>query len=74
MTPELAGQIWVGIGAYLGIGFIFAVIFAALIAPRLDPAAAGMKLSVRALIIPGTMLLWPLMLGKTVLRKGPPEQ
>lgn len=74
MTLELATFIWQCIGAYLAIGFIFGLIFVSVLVGSLDPAAKGMKLSVRLLILPGLMLLWPLMLVKAVLRKGPPVQ
>ena len=74
MTVELAGQIWLVIGAYLGIGLLFGILFVSAFVGGLDPAAKGMKFSVRLLILPGVMLLWPLMLLKTLLRKGPPEQ
>ena len=74
MSLELAGIIWQVIGAYLGVGLLFGLIFVSFLVGGLDPAAKGMKLSVRVLILPGVMLLWPLMLLKTVLRKGPPVQ
>lgn len=74
MTVELAAQIWTVVGLYLGIGLLFGIAFVALAIGGLDPAAKGMKWSVRLLLLPGVTLLWPLMLLKTVLRKGPPVQ
>lgn len=74
MTTELAAQIWLVIGAYLGAGLVFGLIFVTILAGGLDPDAKRMKLSVRLLILPGTALLWPLMLVKAILRKGPPVQ
>ena len=74
MTNELAGQIWVVIGGYLAIGFLFALIFVFGLIGMMDPAARGIKFWVRMTILPGVALLWPLMLLNTVLRKGPPVQ
>ena len=74
MTPELAAQIWSIVGIYLAIGLGFALLFSFVAVGGIDPDAKRMKLSVRLLIIPGTALLWPFMLIKTVLRKGPPVQ
>ena len=74
MTVELAAQIWTIVGIYLGAGLVFGLLFVFLAVGGIDPDAKGMKLSVRLLILPATALLWPLMLIKTILRKGPPVQ
>ncbi len=74
MTPELAAQIWGIVGIYIAIGFVFSLLFSFVAAGWIDPDAKRMKFSVRLLIIPGTTLLWPLMLIKTLFRKGPPLQ
>lgn len=74
MTLSLAEAVVQGIGLYLGVGLVFSVIYVAFLAGRLDPAAKGMALRVRLLLVPGAMLLWPVMLIKTLQRKGPPVQ
>lgn len=70
-TAEL---IVLSMGSYLGIGLIFGLAFVLFFAGGIDPAAKGMTLRVRLIILPGVMLLWPVMLLKTLLRKGPPVQ
>jgi hypothetical protein len=56
-------------GLYLGLGVLFALPFAARWAGRLDPAAAAGSWGFRLLIVPGAVLLWPLLLYR-VLRAG----
>ena len=51
---------------YLGVGLLFAVAFAARWAGRLDPAAAAGTWGFRLLILPGAMLLWPLLLYRVL--------
>ncbi len=56
-----AETIVTGLGLYSAAGLVFAILFVSLGLGRVDPAARGAKLSVRALLVPGSMLLWPLM-------------
>ncbi len=49
------------LGLYFGIGLLFALAFVTLGLGRVDPNAAGAKLSVRILLIPGAMALWPFL-------------
>ncbi len=51
---------------YLGVGLLFALPFAARWAGRLDPAAAAGTWGFRLLILPGAMLLWPLLLYRVL--------
>ena len=74
MTIETALQIWTLVGLYLGLGFLFSLMFVTFLVGGIDPDAKGIKWGVRLLLIPGVTLLWPLMLAKTVFRKGPPVQ
>jgi len=46
---------------YLLIGVLFAVPFAARWVARLDPVAAHGTIGFRLLIVPGAILLWPLL-------------
>jgi len=74
MSIALASLIWQIVGVYFAIGLLFSLLYMTVLVGGLDPAAKGMKLSVRLLVMPGVMFLWPVMLIKTVLRKGPPVQ
>lgn len=72
MSLELASQIVAAMGAYALAGAIFALWFATFGASRIDPAARGMPLQARLLILPASALLWPLMLYKSFTQKTPP--
>ena len=50
--------------AYLGAGLLFAVPFVARWAGRLDPAARAGSPGFRLLVLPGSALLWPVLLIK----------
>lgn len=60
------------LGAYAAAGLVFALCFAAWGVARIDPAAHGMPLVARLLVVPGAAALWPLMLSKW-LRRQPPS-
>ena len=60
------------LAAYLGVGAVFALGFAFRGAARIDPAAHGMPIAARLLILPGAAALWPLLFWKCVLRQPPP--
>jgi hypothetical protein len=69
ITPFAASWI-LGIAAlYLAVGTAFALPFAFRWSGRLDPVAAHGTIGFRLLIIPGAMLLWPLLLIR--LRRSP---
>jgi hypothetical protein len=61
---EGCGSLLAAAGAYLALGLLFAVPFAARWAGRLDPAARLGSRGFRLLIVPGAMLLWPLLLHR----------
>lgn len=52
------------LGLYLACGLVFAVPFALIGVKRVDPRAARGSWGFRALIVPGAMALWPLLLGR----------
>jgi hypothetical protein len=63
------------VGAYLACGLLFAIPFSLLGVKRIDPHAAHGSWGFRALIIPGTMAFWPLLLKRWVSGvSGPPEE
>ena len=54
------------LGVYLACGFTFSIPFALVGVKRIDPHAISGSWGVRILIIPGTMLLWPLLARRWV--------
>ena len=69
---DWASGLLLTLGVYLGVGALFALGFAFWGAARIDPAAIGMPIAARLLILPGAAALWPLLLWKCVLRQPPP--
>ena len=61
-------------GAYLALGFLFAVPFAWVGSARVDPDARGASWGFRILVIPGATLLWPLMAKRWATGAQPPEE
>jgi len=62
-------------GTYLGCGFFFAIPFILSGVKQIDPHAMHGSWGFRLLIIPGTMVFWPLLLRRWL--KGvhePPEE
>ena len=75
MPVSLAYWIVLIAGVYLAVGLVFALPFLIRWVRRVDPAAEGGTLGFRILIIPGTVLLWPLLAERLV--RGitvPPEE
>jgi len=58
--------------AYLALGLLFSLSFLRRGIERLDPAARGSGWGFRLLVLPGTIALWPILLGR--LRQGPPAR
>ena len=54
---------------YLIVGFVFALYFVWLGAGRLDSSARESKWSFRLLILPGSVLLWPILIVKLIMSK-----
>jgi len=53
-------------GFYLLLGVVFAVPFAFRWVNRIDPVAARGTLGFRLLIVPGSVLLWPLVISRVL--------
>ena len=60
------------VGAYLGLGFVFALFFASIGVRRVDPSAAGASFGFRLLIIPGVTALWPFFALRLASRRNHP--
>jgi len=52
------------LGVYLAIGVVVGIAFVVRGVDRIDPAMAASPKRVRALILPGAVALWPVMLAK----------
>ncbi|MEM8712302.1 MAG: hypothetical protein AAGG01_15230 [Planctomycetota bacterium] len=59
-----------GAGAYVALGALFSIPFVLIGAGRIDPDAREGTWGFRALILPGAVLLWPL-LAKRWAQAGP---
>jgi len=64
MTPALSPWLVRLAGAYLAAGALFAPLWAFRLVNRTDPVAAHGTPGFRLLILPGALLLWPLLLGR----------
>jgi hypothetical protein len=58
--------------AYLAVGLAFGLAFLWRGVAAVDPAADGMPLLVRGLILPGAVALWPWLLLRWLRRQQPP--
>lgn len=62
MNPETIASVLVSLlGAYAGLGVLFAVPFVARGIERVDPAARGASPGFRLIVLPGVVALWPLL-------------
>jgi hypothetical protein len=75
VTFMLVAQIivWV-VTAYLGVGLLFGVAFVLIGAGKLDPHARAGTWGFRILILPGSVLLWPLLLPRWLFGGGQPVE
>ena len=72
---DIAEGFVTALGLYLALGVVFAVAFVAAGARRLDPQAAKGSLGFKLLILPGAVLLWPILLRRWIGATGkPPEE
>lgn len=62
------------LGSYCAVGLVFAGLFVVRGVNRIDPHAAHGSWGFRLLIIPGTMLLWPLLLQRWWGGINPPPE
>ena len=71
---RIAGWIVDGLTIYAVIGFVFAVLFVTRGVNRIDPVATQSSWGFRAMIFPGSVALWPLLLKRWVLGRPPPAE
>jgi len=74
VSEGLANMLVTGLGIYALIGLLVALVYVFGGAGRIDPAAKGKGLPLRArlLILPGIIGLWPIMATKLFTQKQPP--
>lgn len=69
MSHQAAMLVWTILGAYGAAGLCVAAPMITFGLERIDPAAGGMPVRVRLLILPGLVALWPLMLFRLAGRR-----
>ena len=62
------------LGIYVLMGLLFAVPFVFAGAKRIDPPAGDTGLGFKLLILPGSMVFWPLLLKRWIKRTPPSEE
>ncbi len=60
--------------AYLGLGLLFALAFVGVGVTRVDPVARDSGPSFRLLLLPGAILLWPILLRRWLSGSPPPSE
>jgi hypothetical protein len=69
-VPESIARLFIGVaGVYLAAGTLFALPFVLKLAGRLDPAARAGSWGFRIIILPGVILLWPVLLTRLLVRR-----
>ncbi len=68
-----AMEVWRGAQAYAALGLVTAVAFLAFGLARVDPGARG-AYGFRPLLLPGLILLWPLVLVRWAILARSPER
>ncbi len=74
MSQAIATVIVTALGLYLLLGVLFALPFVARGVGRIDPLAREGSVGFRILIFPGTVALWPLLVGRWLRGELPPEE
>ncbi len=62
MVDQVAAGALLVVAAYLALGLLFAIVFLTFGIGRVDHAARGAPWSFRALVAPGVVALWPVLL------------
>lgn len=71
----IAAAFLIALGIYLACGLAFAIPFVLVGVKKIDPHAAHGSWGFRLLIIPGTMVFWPLLLRRRASGVSePPEE
>ena len=62
------------LGIYLAVGVLFAIPFVLKGAMRIDPSAVGASIGLRLLLIPASVVFWPLLAKRWLGGTEPPEE
>ena len=65
--------VWI-VQGYLALGVVLSVLLALFFLHRIDPAAQGSTWGFRIIVIPGMVLLWPLLLWRLVRKQSAPTE
>ncbi len=63
MSEQFALWIWLGLGAYAALGLLLWIALVVGLMRRLDSSAAVAPWRVKAVLAPGVIALWPIVLG-----------
>lgn len=75
MNETVASWIVGALGIYLAMGLLFSIPFILKGVGKNDPAVHGATLGFRLIIVPGVVLLWPVLLRRWMSNTGvPPEE
>jgi hypothetical protein len=74
MDLGLLDALTIALLAYLAVGLIFGMLFLGVFAARIDPAAKGASAGFRAIILPGAIALWPVLLRAVLSKREPRER
>jgi len=74
---DVVGLVLIVVAVYLALGLVFAVPFAAAWVGKIDPAARGSGWGFRLMIVPGSAVVWPVLVWRLmpdrVIPGGPDE-
>ncbi len=70
MIVDVVRGALLAVASYLAIGSIFAVPFLFFGIGRIDPAAKGAPWTFRALVFPGVVAMWPLLVRRWLNSRG----
>ncbi len=75
MYTRIAESLVIAAYTYFGIGTLLGLLFLILGLERIDSEAKGSEIGFRAIIFPGLVALWPLLLPRSIRGTGePPRQ
>lgn len=63
MSEQFAVSIWLGLAAYAAVGALLWIVLMLGLIKRLDASAAAASWRVKAVLTPGLIALWPIVLA-----------
>ena len=74
MTETIASWLVSVLGIYLAIGLLFSIPFILKGVGKNDPAVEGSTIGFKLIIIPGVVMLWPMLIRRWMSNTGIPPQ